>query len=137
MSCTTRISIGVILSIMFINDLPKQIKCSYSIFADDTKQKDLDALQERATTWILRFNPTKCHALHIGKVNKRYLYHLNNYVLLDVMSEKDLRVIIRNDLKMKDNVTPQVKKATKMLGMIKRAFKYLNKANSLLVLIVG
>ena len=42
-------------------------------------------------------------------------------------SEKDLGVIINNDMKFKDQVASAAKKANKTLGMIKRNFKFVIK----------
>ena len=42
-------------------------------------------------------------------------------------SEKDLGVIINNDMKFKDQVASAAKKANETLGMIKRNFKCVNK----------
>ena len=139
--------LGPVLFILYINDLPEQIKASCSIFADDTKllskiqciddaeniQQDLNALQQWAKTWKLTFNPTKCHVLHIGKHNEGYLYHLDNHLLPEVSLEKDLGVIVSHDLKAEENVNHQVKKANKMLGIIRRTFSYLNKDNFILL----
>ena len=139
--------LGPVLFIIFINDLPEHVKASCSIFADDTKllkricnledaddlQEDLTALQLWSETWRLSFNPKKCHVLHIGKSNKGYLYHLNNHIIPEVKVEKDLGVIVSEDMKAEENVAHHVKKATKMLGIIKRTFSYLNEDNFLLL----
>ena len=123
------------------------IKTNCSIFADDTKvwnritcledaeylQEDLHCLQEWTRVWRLNFNPTKCHVLHIGKNDQNYLYHLNNYLLPVVTSEKDLGVQISHDLKSADNVAHQVKKANKMLGMIRRTFSYIDEHSFILL----
>ena len=101
----------------------KRIKC---LDDADELQKDLCCLEEWTKIWKLRFNPSKCHVLHIGKANQRYLYHLDNYLLPVVTTEKDLGVQIRQDLKTEDNVAYQVKKANKMLGIIRRTFSYIN-----------
>ena len=50
-----------------------------------------------------------------------------------LQSEKDLGVIINNDLKFKVQVASAAKKANKTLGMIKRNFEYINK-NAFVVL---
>ena len=71
--------------------------------------------------------------LHIGRTNPGFIYHLNNHLLVEVTSEKDLGVIISNDLKASCNVINQVKKANKMVGMIRRTFSFLDK-NSFLLL---
>ena len=139
--------LGPILFIIYINDLPVDIKSYTSIFADDTKlikgicsledadelQEDLTALDEWAKIWKLRFNPTKCHVLHIGRKNPRYLYHLNGHMLPEVTSEKDLGVIINEDLKSEINTLYQAEKANKMLGLIRRTFSYLNKDSFLML----
>ena len=90
-------------------------------------------MQEWSKVWKLKFNPNKCHVLHIGKRNERYLYHLDNYILPEVTSEKDLGIIVNHDLKAEENVLYQAKKANKMLGIIRRTFSYLNKDSFLLL----
>ena len=44
-----------------------------------------------------------------------------------LQSEKDLGVIINNDMKFEDQVPSAAKKANKTLGMIKRNFDYINR----------
>ena len=133
--------LGPILFIIFINDLPEHIEAWSSIFADDTKvleiirdeedckklQKDLDNLIDWAETWKLNFNPQKCKLLHIGYKNNHYNYYMKGHVLKKVETEKDLGVIMSHDLKPHANIEHHVKKANKMLGIIRRTFKYLSK----------
>ena len=132
--------LGPILFIIFINDLPEHIEAWSSIFADDTKvletvtneddckrlQKDLDDLVEWAETWKLKFNPEKCKLMHIGYRNNHYNYYMKGHMLKKVETEKDLGVIMSHDLKPHANIEHHVKKANKMLGIIRRTFKYLN-----------
>ena len=139
--------LGPILFIIYINDLPEGIKSCCSIFADDTKvfrsircledadalQQDLIAMEDWTSMWKLRFNPMKCHVLHIGKKNPRYLYHLNGHLLAEVTSEKDLGVMVNQDLKCEVNTQLQAQKANKMLGIIRRTFNYLNKDSFLML----
>ena len=135
--------LGPILFLIFINDLPNILStCSSTIFADDTKlsmkvntdhdvatfQNDLDMLAEWCKTWRLQFNADKCHILHLGKKNFRNYYHLNGRLLTSVNEEKDLGVIISEDLAAEKNVGHCVKKANKVLGMIRRTFSYLNQS---------
>ena len=139
--------LGPILFIIYINDLPGTVKASCSIFADDTKlikkianlkdahhlQEDLNTLCEWANTWKLNFNATKCHILHIGKRNPIYSYTINGNELEHVKTEKDLGIIISEDLKANENITHHVKKANKMLGLIKRTFTFLDKDSFLML----
>jgi hypothetical protein len=62
------------LFILFINDLPDEIKSDVYLFADDTKifrniidgedkeivQDDLENLENWSNTWLLKFHPEKC-----------------------------------------------------------------------------
>jgi len=134
--------LGPLLFILYINDLPCNTKnTSPSIFADDTKvngkvdtkeeseaiQYDLDALESWSDIWQLKFNLDKCHVLHFGGKNQRRDYHLCNTALSHVTEEKDLGVVISEDMKAEKNVARNVKKADKILGMIRRTFSYMNK----------
>jgi len=63
--------------------MPDLVHFSILMFADATKvfteirneedatklQEDLTALQEWSKIWQLRFNPDKCHVLHLGSDN--------------------------------------------------------------------
>ena len=133
--------LGPILFILYINDLPDAIKSSCKIFADDTKlikpvnneddakalQQDLVSLQQWCDTWKLQFNPQKCHVLHIGKNNIKHAYTINDQPVIAVDEEKDLGCMMDKSLKIETHVTYCIKKANKMLGLIKRTFSYLNK----------
>ena len=45
------------------------------------------------------FNVEKCKVMHIGRSNPGYKYLMNNHVLQEVKQEKDLGIMITNDLK--------------------------------------
>ena len=77
--------LGPLLFIIFINDLPDQIKNLCKIFADDTKiygqpsidlQSDLDTAVEWSDRWQMTFNPTKCTVLHMGEKNAKKAYYM-------------------------------------------------------------
>ena len=133
--------LGPILFILYINDLPDNLKhCTCDIFADDTKihatandlyeaaniQSDLDSLSNWCKEWMLSFNKKKCHLLHFGRKNVKCLYHLDGFLISPVDYEKDLGVTISHDLKAEKNIDACVKKANKVLGMIRRTFSYLD-----------
>ena len=133
--------IGPILFLIYINDLPTGIKSKINIFADDTKMAskvdtvedeeivndDLEALQNWTITNGMKFNVDKCSVMHCGRLNRNIDYKLYGQKIRVTESEKDLGVIINNDMKFKDQVASAAKKANKTLGMIKRNFKYVNK----------
>ena len=65
---------------IYINDLPANVKSQIKMFADDTKlftrvdvpnnhetmQNDLDELMQRSNKWQLKFHPEKCCVLKLG-----------------------------------------------------------------------
>jgi len=68
------------------------------------------------------FNADKCKVMHIGYDNKQAEYDMNDVKLECVSDIKDLGVIIGKDLKWEKHCSEAVKKANRMLGMIKRSF---------------
>jgi len=137
--------LGPILFLLFINDMPRVVNSVIKLFADDTKiyreisseddckalQTDLDSLAAWSDSWQLRFNPSKCKCMHLGKCNPNVTYHISDnsedIVVDSVASEKDLGVLFDNDLKFSPHIQQKVKKANQTLGMVKRAFDCLDK----------
>ena len=107
-----------------------------SKFAGDTKlginaanpesvrdlQRDLAAILEWSTVWQMPFNLEKCHVLHVGAANQEENYSLLGSAITSVDQETDLAVAITADLK-----SSAKQKAQKILGYIKRVFRYRNK----------
>ena len=126
--------LGPILFIIYINDLPDQIKAYTKIFADDTKifkairnlsdketlQGDLDRLLEWSVKWQLRFNIDKCKIIHFGKKNPNFPYTMAGNPLEEADLEKDLGVTFDRDLKFNHHINSIVNKANSRLGLIKR-----------------
>ena len=56
------------------------------------------------------------HVLHFGSKNQMRDYHLCNTALSHVTEEKDLGVVISEDMKAEKKVVRNVKKADKILG---------------------
>ena len=131
---------GPILFIIYINDLPR-----YKMFADDTKlmqklisttshnelQDDINRLIEWSKKWELKFNTSKCKVMHFGNDIS------NSYTMLDfndqkrkklefITEEKDLGVIIDHKLNFSSHIVTQVKKANKMMGLIRRSYTHLD-----------
>ena len=128
--------IGPILFVIFINDMPDEvIKSLCKLFADDCKlyrtvtasggndlQQDLYKLEAWSAKWQLPFNATKCKVLHFGANNPQHSYMLNKHTLETTKNEKDLGVIIDEDLKYHVHTTSATKKANQVLGIIKKSY---------------
>ena len=143
---------GPVLFTLFVNDLPGKISSIISMFADDTKLylpltsdnstdelvADLNYLQLWAEQMQMKFHPSKCKVMHLGKKNTRKDYVMmdgdnNPYTLEKTEVEKDLGVYIDSKLKFTHHCQEKVNKANKILGYIRHTFKYLNKDSFLLL----
>ena len=71
-------------------------------------------------------NLDKCKIMHIGHKNKNEKYELLGKEIESVQ-QKDLGVVITNDLKSSNQCIEAVKKAQKLLGYIRRQFRTRNK----------
>ena len=75
---------GPILFLVYINELPEQVKSAVRPFADDTAmylalsshtegqvlQNDLLSLEKWETMWHMNCNPSKCQVLHVTRLKK-------------------------------------------------------------------
>jgi len=130
--------LGPVLFLIFINDLDSHLVTSLLKFADDSKlfgkvnndsdrdviQQDLHSLVEWSDKWQMTFNTEKCKVMHLGKQNKRFDYYMNNQKLGVVNEEKDLGVLITDDLKPSSQCRQAYGKASRVLGMISRTISY-------------
>ena len=138
--------LGPTLFIIFINDLDMAIDIISSIiskFADDTKvgrivendegraalQADLDKLLEWADKWQMQFNASKCKVLHIGKKNQCFSYTMGGHapagmVLQRTVEEKDVGVLIQENLKPSAQCAKAAKKANQVLGQMSRGLHF-------------
>ena len=126
--------LGPLSFIIYINDLDINIASKISKFADDTKlchravttedkneiQKDIDTLVEWGKNWQMEFNETKCTVIHIGNNNKNFEYKIGETPLKTVTEQRDLGIIINQDLKWDNQVDNCVKKANRVNGFIAR-----------------
>lgn len=135
--------LGPILFVIYINDILERINSDGLLFADDTKifkcilsredalslQTDINLLEQWSDTWLLKFNPDKCHVLTLGKFeNIRYTHRYSIYgnELEHVFDEKDLGVRIDSGLNFEEHISEKIKKANSMMGLIRRTFSYLS-----------
>ena len=139
--------LGLVLFIIFINDLPNAVQGCLKLFADDTKlfrtvvstpdcedlQADINAMEDWSNKWLLKFHPQKCKVMRIGNQHPNYQYSMLGHnqgskTTLDFTeSEKDLGVNVDNTLSFRDHVKKIVAKANQTTGFIRRTFKYMDK----------
>lgn len=137
--------LGPILFIIYINDIVENLKSDVYLYADDMKiysrircdadrqrlQDDIDTVVDWTDSWLLRLNISKCKVLTVGRQDKAlhpYFMNINGNVntLSTIIQEKDLGVVVDSSLSFDLHVQEVVKKANKILGLIKRTFKYLD-----------
>ena len=128
--------LGPVLFTVYINDLGGDIISRILKFADDTKtfgrvstweegdrlQNDLDKLFHWAENWGMSFNTEKCKVMHLGNKNFNREYFMGGQRLNTVDSERDLGVVVSNDMKVALQCAKACATANRMLGVIKRTF---------------
>ena len=133
--------LGPLLFLIYINDIDVGLTSRIAKFADDTKlgtnainptdiealRKDLNKLGEWSERWQMPFNCGKCKVMHIGEKNPQASYSLLGNDIQSVDQEEDLGIVISKDLKFTKQSIKVEKKAQKLIGYIKRQFKYRNK----------
>ena len=99
--------LGPLLFVIFINDLPDQVKSDMYLFAGDTKvfrristkedeeilQEDINEMLKWADKWQREFHPDKCVKMSITRRVKT-TYKMNDITLRNVKQEKDIGVNI-------------------------------------------
>ena len=136
--------LGPILFVLYINDMPDNIKNLLLLLADDAKmcasalhfsdnQIDLNRLAEWQTQWSLTFNTIdqKCKVMHIGKNNPCNTYMLNGQPLPSTSEEKDLGVWTNNTYTWQMNIDNYIKKARSIMSWVMRVM--INKRKDVMV----
>ena len=108
--------LGPVLFLIFINDLPDNIRSSVRLFAFDcvlyrnihsiqdclTLQEDLTSLGQWEVDWQMKFNVAKCHSMRVTwhQHHKQILfdYSLHNQTLENVQSAKYLGITITDNM---------------------------------------
>ena len=131
-----------IMFLIYINDMPKEIKSYMSLFADDAKllrkiektkdceslQEDLNKILEWSIKWEMEFNVNKCHVMEMGISEKRptWKYKMGEEELKKVHEEKDLGVIIQDSLKPEKHIGKIFGETYRMLRNIRAAFHHMS-----------
>ena len=136
--------IGPLLFLIYVNDLPDWIKSEMRMFVDDTKvwkkitgikdctdlQEDLTNLQNWSDKWLLQFNAEKCKVMHVvHNYGQQYTITQGNqkYNLHETVEEKGLGIIVTDSLSTSTQCAEAAKKAMRVLGMVRRQFKDMDK----------
>ena len=128
--------LGPVFFLIYIKDLPQMLSNPCLLFADDTKiyghirnhydiyqlQQDIDKLLKWSEKWQMPFNISKCKSLHIGRTNPNNVYSMAGCSIEQTVEERDLRILIDNQLKFHDHVCMITGKARRLLGLINKSF---------------
>ena len=93
----------------------------------DQLQADLDHRGEWSDIWQMRFNTEKCKVMHLGRGNLNYNYFMENRRLEVIAEERDLGVVVSNDLKDSNQCRSAYNKTMRTLGMMNRTIVYKNR----------
>ena len=129
--------LGPVLFLIFINDLPDNIRSSVRLFADDCVlyrninsltdcqilQEDLNSLAQWENDWQMKFNVAKCHSMrvtrHLPSNQIHFSYPLHQQTLEQVRSAKYIGLSITDDLEWGKHISEISCKATKTLGFLR------------------
>ena len=140
--------LGPLLFLIYVNDLPFHIKSKCKVFADDFKiylsaklddpvaasihvlncQRDINTLIEISRSWGLELNADKCSVLRFqrGNFDWRLLgilgwYYIDNSKIAFEANQRDLGVIVDENLKFHRHIQTVVNKASGMASNFLRS----------------
>ena len=127
---------GPLWFLLYIKDLPYQLKSTCRLFADDcliyalvcdsegkssVLQDDLIMLEKWQDDWMMQFNPSKCTTMSIATRNPtKRIYDFCGQQLESVDSHPYLGVEMTNTLSWGIQTSLSIKKAQRAMGVIKR-----------------
>ena len=132
--------LGRVLFLIFINDLPDNIRSSVRLFADDCVlyrnikspldchilQDDLNSLAKWEMDWQMKFNVTssKCHSMRVTRLHQsnhiQFSYTLHQQTLEQVQTAKYLDLTITDNRDWGQHISEITCKAIMTLGFIRR-----------------
>ena len=132
--------LGPIVFLVYVNDIDVGIINLLLKFADDIKvlgkvqtldeadafQNDIRNIEQWSNKWLMPLQINKCKVMHLGKHNLEDGYAISSHILESTGKEKDLGVMLTDDLKPSYQCVQAYKKANKMLGIINRTISYRN-----------
>ena len=132
--------LGPLCFIIFIDDLDDATEPATitNKFADDTKlaqtinsdadktslQGCLNNLCEWADTWGMAYNVDKCKVMHVGRSNPGHTYEMSGTNLTATTSERDIGVIVQQNLRPSKQCEEAARRANAVLGQISRSFHF-------------
>ena len=123
-----------------MNSISEEVDGDILLFADDTKlykiidtdedqlamQEDINKLHRWSQAWLMTFNKEKCKTMHFGHNNGMQDYYVDGVKLSTIKEEKDLGVLITDDLKPSVQCTEAARKAMSALRWSRRSSKYID-----------
>ena len=138
--------LGPIMFLIFIKDLPDNIRSSVCLFANNyvlyrniysiqdclTLQEDLTSLGQCEAGWQMKFNVAKCHFMRVTRHQQHkhilFDYSLHNQTLENVQSAKYLGITISYNIDWGQHISEISSKATKTLGFLRRSLAFAPKS---------
>ena len=131
--------LGLLLFLLFINDLPDCVQSKTRLFADDCilyrrikSQQDCDLLQDVLNQlavwekkWGMAFHQDKCSTIRISRSRKPFTgnYSLKGHVLTTKDSTRYLDVELQSNMAWNKHMDQTIKKGNSMLGFLRRNLK--------------
>ena len=131
--------LGPLLFLIYINDLPTVIPKNVHIklFADDVKiynvyntkaerqqlKLALKNIEEWSRRWKINIATNKTFIIHIGKNNPKDQYKINDNIICEVQSIRDLGIIIDNKLKFTEHISKIVRNTYMRMNLLFKIIK--------------